>query len=157
MEPKKKNSPQQSLFKEIKRRDFLRQSIPLCIGISIGNICLSCNRNRSSSQKIDPETKDYSMVAYCALPCDKCDAYLATINNDENLKIEVAARWGMKPEDIYCEGCKSENALFSCTAKKCAVERNLITCAHCEDFIDCDNELWEKYPQIRQKAEELRR
>jgi len=97
------------------------------------------------------------MIAYCTLPCDKCDAYLATINNDENLKNEVAARWGMKAEEIYCKGCKSDNALFSCSASKCAAKRGVITCAHCEDFIDCDNELWNKQPQLRQMAEELRK
>jgi hypothetical protein len=149
--------PQQSRLNGIKRRDFLKQSIPICVGISIGTICLSCKRNRSSSQKDNAEAEDFLMIAYCGLDCERCDAYLATLNKDENLKTEVAERWGMKPEDIFCMGCKSENALFSCSAKKCAVERNVITCAHCEDFITCDNEIWEKYPQIRQKAEELRK
>jgi len=153
----KNHSPQQSWSNGIKRRDFLKQSIPLCVGISIGTICLSCNRNRSSSHKDDTEAEDFLMIAYCGLDCEKCDAYIATINNDDNLKAEVAARWGMKPEDIYCEGCKSEKALFNCSAKKCAMERNVITCAHCGNFLSCDNELWEKYPQIRQKAEELRK
>ena len=26
------------------------------------------------------------MIAYCGLDCEKCDAYLATINNDQDLR-----------------------------------------------------------------------
>lgn len=34
------------------------------------------------------------MIAYCGLDCEKCDAYLATINNDQALREKTAKLWG---------------------------------------------------------------
>ena len=33
------------------------------------------------------------MIAYCGLDCEKCDAYLATINNDQHLREKTAELW----------------------------------------------------------------
>ena len=33
------------------------------------------------------------MIAYCGLDCEKCDAYLATINDDQNLREKTAKLW----------------------------------------------------------------
>ena len=33
------------------------------------------------------------MIAYCGLNCEKCEARLATINNDNELRKEVADKW----------------------------------------------------------------
>ena len=99
---------------------------------------------------------EFAMVAYCCLECDKCDAYLATKNKDEQLRAKVAKEWKMDVEKFYCYGCKSENALFNCDAKKCAIARGLPTCAHCDDFPSCDKEIWTKWPKIKEKAEEMR-
>ena len=32
-------------------------------------------------------------IAYCGLDCEKCDAYLATINDDKALREKTAKRW----------------------------------------------------------------
>ena len=32
-------------------------------------------------------------IAYCGLDCEKCDAYLATINDDQALREKTAKRW----------------------------------------------------------------
>ena len=32
-------------------------------------------------------------IAYCGLDCEKCEARIATINNDNNLRKEVAKKW----------------------------------------------------------------
>lgn len=97
------------------------------------------------------------MVAYCCLECDKCDVYIATKNNDDELRAKVAKQWKMDAEKLYCEGCKSENALFNCDAKKCAIARGLPTCAHCDDFPSCDKDIWTKWPELKKKVEEMRR
>ena len=34
-----------------------------------------------------------NMIAYCGLDCEKCDAYLATINDDQALRERTAKRW----------------------------------------------------------------
>lgn len=32
-------------------------------------------------------------IAYCGLDCSTCEARIATINNDDNLRNEVAKKW----------------------------------------------------------------
>ncbi len=52
------------------------------------------------------------MIAYCGLDCEKCDAYLATINDDQALREKTAKLWAelnnapVLPEHINCEGCR---------------------------------------------------
>jgi hypothetical protein len=96
------------------------------------------------------------MVAYCCLECDKCDAHIATQKNDNQLRAKVAKEWKMEAEKISCDGCKSDNALFNCEAKKCAIARELATCAHCADFPSCDKEIWPKWPKLKEKVEAMR-
>ena len=33
------------------------------------------------------------MIAYCGLDCEKCDAYIATINDDQKLREKTAKLW----------------------------------------------------------------
>ena len=46
------------------------------------------------------------MIGYCGLDCEKCDAYLATINDDQVLREKTAKLWAelnnshMIPDDI---------------------------------------------------------
>ncbi len=52
------------------------------------------------------------MIAYCGLDCEKCDAYLATIHDDQALREKTAKLWAelnnapILPEHINCEGCR---------------------------------------------------
>ena len=55
-----------------------------------------------------------NMIAYCGLDCEKCDAYLATINDDQELRKKTAKLWAelnnapILPEHINCQGCRVE-------------------------------------------------
>ena len=55
-----------------------------------------------------------NMIGYCGLDCEKCDAYLATINDDQELRIKTAKLWAelnnapILPEHINCQGCRVE-------------------------------------------------
>ncbi|MFC1635024.1 DUF3795 domain-containing protein, partial [Planctomycetota bacterium] len=71
-------------------------------------------------------------------------------------RAKVAKQWKMKAEKINCDGCKSDNALFNCEAKKCAIAKNLPTCAHCPDFPSCNKEIWIKWPILKEKVEAMR-
>lgn len=48
------------------------------------------------------------MIAYCGLDCEKCDAYIATINDDQKLREKTAKLWAelnnapILPEQINC-------------------------------------------------------
>jgi hypothetical protein len=143
--------------KNYDRRGLLRFGVCAGLGLALGQAGLSCCPQGSACKtKKMVEDDEFTMVAYCCLECDKCDAYIATQNNDEKLRAKVAEQWKMDIEKINCDGCKSDNALFNCEAKKCAIARGLPTCAHCDDFPSCDKEIWTKWPQLKKKTEDMR-
>jgi hypothetical protein len=84
------------------------------------------------------------MLAYCGLDCNECKAFRATQENDSEQKKELAKKWTgglgakFKPEDINCNGCKSD--VISgwcrkiCKIRPCAEDRKVRTCAHCNDY-----------------------
>ena len=53
-------------------------------------------------------------IAYCGLDCEKCDAYLATVNDDNALREITARLWSelnqveITAEQINCEGCRTD-------------------------------------------------
>lgn len=138
------------------RRALLKAGTCAGFAFALGAGGLSCRTGDSHSKEVKQTSDDLSMLAYCCLECDKCDAYLATQNNDDALRAKVAKEWKMEPEKINCNGCKKDNALFNCEAKKCAIAKHLPTCAHCPDFPSCDKELWIKWPILKKKVEAMR-
>lgn len=54
------------------------------------------------------------MIALCGLVCNECGAFLATQDNNNQKRAEVAQEWSklfkfeIKPEDINCDGCQSD-------------------------------------------------
>jgi len=87
------------------------------------------------------------MIAYCGLRCDECKILKATQAKDYEEKKRIAKHWSdqfdikFKPEDVTCEGCKSD--VLSgwcrniCKMRPCAKERKVETCAHCDNY-PCD-------------------
>jgi hypothetical protein len=144
------------------RRDLLRTGACTGLALAFGSAGLSCCPQRSQKEPAAAglaaggAPSDWAMIAYCCLECDKCDVYIATQKNDDALRAKVAAEWKMDAEKLHCDGCKSDNALFNCEAKKCAVAKGLPTCAHCRDFSACDKEIWTKWPQLKEKVESMR-
>lgn len=87
-------------------------------------------------------------IAYCGLNCETCDARLATINNDFELKKKTAELWSkwngveFKPEDINCVGCKMDGpkpyfCQNLCDIKKCAIEKEMVHCGKCNHLESC--------------------
>ena len=88
------------------------------------------------------------MIACCGLDCEKCDAYLATKNDDQALREKTAKKWSelnnavILPEHINCEGCRADGVkTFYCDSlcpiRKCAVGKGLETCGGCPDLDTC--------------------
>jgi len=87
------------------------------------------------------------MIAYCGLDCNECRAFKATQAKDFEWKGQIAKQWTeglkveFKPEDINCRGCKSDTisgwCRKICKIRPCAEERNVETCAHCDNY-PCD-------------------
>ena len=139
------------------RRKLLRAGACAGLGLALGSSGLSCcPRCVSESQAVRLTDDEYAMFGYCCIECNKCDAYVATRNNDDELRAKVAKQWKMKAEEVNCNGCKSGKALFNCEAKECAVKKRLPTCAHCREFASCDKEFWARSKDLKQKVREMR-
>ncbi len=138
------------------RREMLKTCACAGLAMALGSTSLSCCPCSSNRRQAVLDSDDFSMIAYCCLECEKCDVYIATQNNDDKLRVKVAKEWKMKAEELYCDGCKSDRTPFNRDAKKCAVNRNLPTCAHCDDFPSCDKEIWTKWPQLKEKVQAMR-
>ena len=88
------------------------------------------------------------MIAYCGLDCEKCDAYIATINDDQKLREKTAKLWAelnnapILPEHINCQGCRGEGikTVFCnsmCGIRQCAMRKGVATCGDCSDLESC--------------------
>jgi hypothetical protein len=139
------------------RRKLLRAGACAGLALALGSSGLSCcPRCVSESQATRLTNDEYATMGYCCIECSKCDAYVATRNNDDELRAKVAKQWKMKAEEVNCNGCKSGKALFNCEAKECAARKRLPTCAHCGEFASCDKEFWARSKDLKEKVREMR-
>lgn len=87
-------------------------------------------------------------IACCGLDCEKCDARIATITNDDALREKTAALWTklngvpIAPEMLNCTGCRMEGAKTPfcerlCPIHSCVLEKGLATCADCAQMDAC--------------------
>ena len=88
------------------------------------------------------------MIAYCGLDCEKCDAYLATIRDDQALREKTAKAWAelnqapILPEHINCLGCRADGVktVFCdslCQIRQCALNKGVETCGGCPEMERC--------------------
>ncbi len=88
-------------------------------------------------------------IAYCGLNCEICEARLATVNNDNDLRKKVAAEWSklnqveITPEMINCEGCRLDGVKTPfcdsiCQIRQCAMSKQMKTCQSCGEMRDCE-------------------
>ena len=88
-------------------------------------------------------------IAYCGLDCEKCEARIATVKNDDKLREKIAKEWSelnkvtINKEMINCEGCRidGKKTLFCdslCEIRKCAKNKNIETCGNCKDMKTCE-------------------
>lgn len=89
------------------------------------------------------------LIAYCGLNCEKCDAYLATLHDDQMLREKTAKLWAelndapILPEHINCEGCRVEGMKTVycdslCAIRQCALKKGVTTCGDCQEMEDCE-------------------
>jgi hypothetical protein len=107
-----------------------------------------------------------SKIAYCGIDCSKCLALIATIENSDQKRKEVATQWSsqefqLNPEDINCLGCTSNESAWiycsTCDIRTCAREKQLVNCAFCTDF-PCDklNKIWKMAPTAKDTLFEIK-
>ena len=88
------------------------------------------------------------LIGYCGLDCEKCDAYIATIQNNQALREKTAKLWAelnnapILPEHINCKGCRMNGVktVFCdslCAIRKCALKKGVSTCGACPELNIC--------------------
>ena len=89
------------------------------------------------------------MIAFCGLDCAKCDAYIATQNDDDALRQKTAKLWSelnnveILPEQINCNGCRVDGrkTVFCdrlCPIRQCGLQKGFATCGDCTELEQCE-------------------
>ena len=88
------------------------------------------------------------LIAFCGLNCATCDAQIATIKNDDELRKSTAEKWSRQfnapnllSSMINCTGCTEPGVKFShcneCEIRNCALKKGLKNCGECKDLDTC--------------------
>ena len=78
-------------------------------------------------------------LAPCGLYCGVCAVLIAHRDGNQKFKEKLARVYGVRPEDIRCEGCLgSGDDVFVycrvCPIKQCVADRGYHACHQCDDF-----------------------
>ena len=108
------------------------------------------------------------MISYCGIDCSECESYLATQADSHMERMRIAEQCliefnvNMKPEEINCNGCKSDRVKCSfaatmCEIRKCNIEKSQPYCAVCSEY-RCEKleKVIESAPAIGEALEALR-
>lgn len=109
-------------------------------------------------------------IGYCGLDCEVCDAYLATIHDDQALREKTAKLWAelnqapILPEHINCMGCRVDGSktVFCermCAIRQCALKKGVTTCGGCPELESCQTvgAIIQNNPAARKNLEETAR
>ena len=110
------------------------------------------------------------MIAFCGLTCTECPAFVATQKDDDEERKKVAEMWSkefneeIKPEDINCDGCLTEeggrvyNYCKVCKIRECGKKKAVENCAYCDDYA-CDklNDFFKMAPEAKTALAEIRK
>ena len=88
------------------------------------------------------------LIACCGINCESCDAYIATVNNDNELREKTAQQWReaynaphIVAESINCMGCCSDDVKFDycnhCNIRNCAIVKEFTNCGECDQLESC--------------------
>ncbi|MBN1375318.1 MAG: DUF3795 domain-containing protein [Dehalococcoidia bacterium] len=103
------------------------------------------------------------LVAVCGLFCKACSIYIGSTEEPQRLKA-IAEQFGKEPEEVRCEGCRSDVRFTYCqTCKmyKCAAAKGIDFCGECESY-PCEDlrefqkamphriDLWKSQESIRE-------
>ena len=73
------------------------------------------------------------LIACCGLDCESCDARIATVKNDNELREKTAQN---------CMGCRTDGMKFAycsdyCEIRKCVSGKGFNTCGDCDELDSC--------------------
>lgn len=89
------------------------------------------------------------LIACCGLDCEKCEARIATLNDDTLLRKKTAKLWSelngteITAQMINCTGCraggvKTPFCASLCPIRKCARDKGVDTCGSCPYIESCE-------------------
>lgn len=108
------------------------------------------------------------MISCCGLDCSKCEGYLATQADDDEMRASVARQWSerhnadIKAEHINCDGCRSDGRKFVycsdlCEIRKCCMDKGFANCAACDQYVCGKLEAFlQLAPEVRAALDALR-
>ena len=88
------------------------------------------------------------LISCCGLNCATCDARIATVSNDDELRKATAEKWkkmynvpDMSLAMINCTGCREEGVKLAhasvCEIRKCVKAKGYNTCGDCQIIETC--------------------
>jgi hypothetical protein len=107
------------------------------------------------------------VIAYCGLICNDCPAFIATKEDNQRKRIDLAKKWSSEsytvtPADISCMGCTSNcGSVFKfcgeCEIRICGLEKEVLNCAYCNDY-PCDklDKPFEMSPQNKELLDKIK-
>jgi hypothetical protein len=108
------------------------------------------------------------MIAFCGINCTECKAFIATQEDSEEKRREVAEEWSkafgheIKLGEINCDGCLDQGGRHidycgTCEVRKCGIEKEVENCAYCVDY-RCEKleKFHEQAPEAEKTLEEIR-
>ncbi|MBN2274919.1 MAG: DUF3795 domain-containing protein [Bacteroidales bacterium] len=89
------------------------------------------------------------VIACCGLNCATCDARIATLQNNDDLRRATAEKWqkmynapGITAESVNCTGCRMDGVKFShcsvCEIRNCVQKKGYQTCGECPEMEGCE-------------------
>lgn len=89
------------------------------------------------------------LISCCGLNCATCEARIATVKNDDQLRKITADKWKvmynsaeLTPSMINCTGCREEGVKFihcnECEIRNCARTKGFNTCGECDILEKCE-------------------
>lgn len=73
-------------------------------------------------------------IACCGIDCSTCEAHIATLKNDNEMRKEVAQKWCklnntdlITPESINCMGCRNEGVKYYFCSHMCQIKYAVLT------------------------------
>lgn len=108
------------------------------------------------------------IIAYCGLVCNDCPIFIATLENNQQKKVELANEYTsdaykVAKEDINCSGCASTSSnvfkfCLECDIRLCGFGREIQNCAYCSEY-PCNklDKPFENAPQNKILLDEIRK
>lgn len=99
---------------------------------------------------------DENLLSPCGLYCGVCGIRTAYLSGKPKFIDAMAKTYGVKPEQIKCDGCRSDARFVLCdvcSIRSCAVEKGIVGCHECGDW-PCS--LVQEFPVVSARSNMLR-